>query len=54
MYESVEKSRAAEKQVATLLDPETYEALAEKATAAERSLAAELRVAVKKHLGIAA
>jgi hypothetical protein len=49
MYESVEKS--SEKfQVATLLDPETYAEFARIAEQNERSVAAELRLAIKLHL----
>lgn len=48
MYESVEKSSKI--QVATLVDPDVFEALADLAKTHERSVAAELRLAIKLHL----
>lgn len=57
MYESVRKSRDEVErptQVATILDPDLYEALATRASQNERSIAAELRVAVKTYLKEAA
>ena len=50
MYESVEKSSAPKVQVATQLEPDTYDALAALARVHERSVAAELRLAIKNHL----
>lgn len=52
MLDSVEKSTTSvdKAQVATLLDQETYARFADKAAANERSIAAELRLAVKRHL----
>lgn len=48
MYESVEKSSKV--QVATLIDPDVFEALQDLAKSHERSVAAELRLAIKLHL----
>lgn len=55
MYDPVEKSRSSREverptQVATILDAETYAAFVEMASTNERSLAAELRFAVKRYL----
>lgn len=49
MLDSVDKS-SAKLQAATLLDAETYAALARAAEENERSVAAELRLAIKNHL----
>lgn len=49
MYESVEKS-SEKLQVATLVDAATYADLSRAAEANERSVAAELRLAIKNHL----
>lgn len=52
MWDSVEKS-SEKLQVATLVDPATYAELSRVAEANERSLAAELRLAIKNHLSLA-
>lgn len=49
MWDSVEKS-SEKLQVATLLDPATYADFARAAETNERSIAAELRLAIKNHL----
>lgn len=49
MYESVEKS-STKVQVATLVDEATYVAFSRIADENERSVAAELRLAIKNHL----
>jgi hypothetical protein len=49
MHDVVAKSNE-KVQAATMLEPEIYDALAQLAESNERSVAAELRLAIKKHL----
>jgi hypothetical protein len=56
MYDNVEKqgrSVVRPTQIATILDPDLYAAFAALAAKNERSVAAELRLAVKQHLQLA-
>jgi hypothetical protein len=52
MLDTVEKSIKPElRQAATMLEPRLYDALADLAQRNERSLAAELRLAIRAHVG---